>query len=114
MAAADVCVVSLWSELLSSAEGIGQHFSIGEFEHAAGGDTASEPSNADGIILQQVGDEQGGAITFECWISGHDNFGDALFADAVHELVDGEIFRSDAFKWCDATPEDVVHTAPDT
>ena len=64
--------------------------------------------------MQEVGDEQGGAITFECGVGGHDDFGDTLFADAVHQLVDREVFGADAFERSDAATEDVIHAPPDT
>ena len=106
--------VWVWvSEFLTTAESIGQHFAVGEFEYAAGGDSACESSDANGIILQEVGDEQGRAISFECGVGRHDDFGDALFSDAVHELVNGEIFGTDAFEWSDASTEHVVHASPD-
>jgi hypothetical protein len=100
------------SEVLAAAEGIGEHFAIGEFEDASGGDTACEACDSHGVILEEVGDEQGGAVAFESWVGGHDDFANSELANAVYKLVDGEIFGADAFEGSDATAEHVIESGP--
>ena len=84
------------SEGLAAGQGVGEHVAVGEFERAAGGQAASEPSDPDSRAAEPLCDEQGRPIAFEIGVGGHDEFDDGVRRHPGRQRIDSQLFGSHA------------------
>jgi len=70
------------SKILPSRQRIGEHFLVGEFEDAAGGDAAGEAGDLDGRAFELAHNVQGRAVALDGRVRAHDQFLDRASFDS--------------------------------
>src|SRR5205814_5613173 len=90
------------------AQGLGERAFVEIVELAADRQAVRELGEADGEFLQPLGQVMGRGLALERGVHRQDDLVDAARRDALHQLVDAEVFGAHAFEGREPAAKDMV------